>query len=719
MLRKYHVWSNDMDCLVSNVDAAIDRASSSMKDVQSYRERAEYNTRKVYDFVKGVADKHLGKTFLVKIPKHANLEFYDKTTIEPNTHEIFSGPYGFKPDENGKTAPLSFEDSAYTKFLDDNIIQYDDGALKANYNPISELWEFNYLPEPQGGYFSEEIHKQVSKEMLAPKDPTNFSENGRWSCYVRFNHSQTLDLSAVGSENISQEKISVDGSIPDILEELDNVRSSQMVSASDLEGFQKGEGDKYSAFVKCTVDPQLYMTPKVITSGVQVHSRGARLIPNYGDIKTKGSTVSYAPEKILAPFTGRNYIKELVQFQRVSGVIDTAYENLDSDHVYAVITIPARIMPIEAYRFVNINKTASNGLDYITNEIYNRGVIFGVPEFNSPPPMKESLPVEEALKIKAIRKASGPELSVNLASPSPVYPDLVVLPLVSTERCYGPWLSSTHIDNGVLPRNRYSDIGGKIEFNKNEQLAPWNYAGYELMNEAGALSAAFSNSLLMFAEKGSFTVPGLPLNISLGAALLSNGPLVTSINVNVDSDVKTTVQMDMFSSAFGKLQENKEESLAKLGRDRQKILDIANKMARGASQRNASDNHAFSRAVENIHKSSMQTGNTVYDVFVSTAVRREEKRVKLEGDDVDGNGDLVGQEFTDVDYYNSAALQSRGYLDETLTVNSDANANRAMLKNSAGGHLSHMFSPYDELPYNRNMPSVPYVHTAAIQQRTN
>ena len=27
------------------------------------------------------------------------------------------------------------------------------GALKGNYNPFSESWEWNYKPEPQGGFF--------------------------------------------------------------------------------------------------------------------------------------------------------------------------------------------------------------------------------------------------------------------------------------------------------------------------------------------------------------------------------------------------------------------------------------------------------------------------------------------------------------------------------------------------------------------------------------
>lgn len=65
---------------------------------------------------------------------------------------------------------------------------------------------------------------------------------------------------------------------------------------------------------------------------------------------------------------------------------------------------------------------------------------------------------------------SDPALSVSESSPSPVYPDMVAIPLMSMERCYGPWLSTSVVDQGADPRVRYSDIGGKIEFVKKKHL---------------------------------------------------------------------------------------------------------------------------------------------------------------------------------------------------------------------------------------------------------
>ena len=104
--------------------------------------------------------------------------------------------------------------------------------------------------------------------------------------------------------------------------------------------------------------------------------------------------------------------------------------------------------------------------------------------------------------------------------PGPIIPDIFAIPLMSMEMCYGPWLSSfSTAETG--PDIAYSDIGGQVEFVKDESLSPWEYAGYQLMNEAGQLQAQFSNSLLLFSERGGFVVPDAPTGIALSKALLA------------------------------------------------------------------------------------------------------------------------------------------------------------------------------------------------------
>jgi len=166
--------------------------------------------------------------------------------------------------------------------------------------------------------------------------------------------------------------------------------------------------------------------------------------------------------------------------------------------------------------------------------------------------------------------------NVSQSQPSPVYPDIIAIPLMSMERCYGPWLSAGIEDD----RARYSDIGGKVEFVKDENLAPWNYAGYQLMNEAGKLQAQFSNSLLLFSERGGFVIPEAPTGVSLATALKTGGPLVTSISVDIGDSISTTVKMDLYTASFGKLQKQKELAIASITRERQKIIDQNNSMIR-------------------------------------------------------------------------------------------------------------------------------------------
>ena len=125
------------------------------------------------------------------------------------------------------------------------------------------------------------------------------------------------------------------------------------------------------------------------------------------------------------------------------------------------------------------------------------------------------------------------------------------------------------------------DLGGKVEFIKDENLAPWNYDGYQLMNDAGSLQAQFSNGLMLFSERGGFVFPGVPEGNTLCQPLLTGGPLVTNITVDVGpGGVKTTYKMDLYTPRFGKLQVQKEKAIAQITRERQKLTDQRNTMIR-------------------------------------------------------------------------------------------------------------------------------------------
>ena len=222
------------------------------------------------------------------------------------------------------------------------------------------------------------------------------------------------------------------------------------------------------------------------------------------------------------------------------------------------------------------------------------------------------------------------------SAPSPIYPDIVALPLMSTERCYGPWRSAASLGDD---RERYTDIGGKIEFVKDENLAPWNYAGYQLMDEAGKLQAEFSNSLLLFSERGGFVFPSHPSGMSIGRELQKGGPLITSLSVGVsEAGIKTTVKMDLYTSRFGKLQKQKEEAIAQITRERQKIIDNNNEMIRKGMIRSATNPNAFG-VTNNFGAGRVleTTGDGSFDAFKKAGKIMLAQKQNKEGRDSDGN----------------------------------------------------------------------------------
>jgi hypothetical protein len=293
------------------------------------------------------------------------------------------------------------------------------------------------------------------------------------------------------------------------------------------------------------------------------------------------------------------------------------------------------------------------------------------------------------------------ERTAGFSSPSPVFPDLVAVPLMSMERCYGPWQSASVQNFTGSTQVRYSNIGGKIEFAKDENLAPWNYAGYQLMNEAGQLQAQFSNSLLLFTERGGFVMPEAPTGISLAKALKSGGPLVTSISVSIGDSIKTTVKMDLYTSRFGKLQKQKENAIGKAARERQKIIDEKNALTRKGMGKAASSANmfggmkaAFADAVQSIGSSSDEIGNIEKspDKFIIAAKKNRAKAQDENGDEVEAvridlNGTIA----------NGLTLGMAGQAADWLQQHIDKG-------NTAGGGITDVFDAVSNDVYSAVMP---------------
>lgn len=785
----------------------------------------EKNAKKVYEFIKSVADKHLGKTFLVKIPKACNVNYSKEISLyKDNSSNILSGPFGFQPQPiTSKIGEFSINtpqglfaseillqpyrnnissNELFTPYLrnkkinQSSIEEYTYGALKGNFNPISDAWEFNYKPEPQGGFFNFAIYDRnlslsQSREiadtklpfaqlnLLAPMDLTNFVEdNGRISCYVRYDHSEHLDFGSIGSDSISQQILTSRGFIPDVMEELNNTNPSKLETFDIIQ--RRIENNEFVkpasvAFVKCDVDEKLYMAPKSFKQITPVYGRTyewQKSIQPLGFVEKEiterdynNNYFGYASKypnaccrnglcKILVPSQpyaelifspGQNGGSDgasanILDFARYydssldANIIVTDDENLDSDHVYAIITIPGQVVPSVDSRFLDGPYQSTNTPDIkhiLTQDVVRMPAGYG---FEKPAPIvnakkaldcdrfsfKQLTDAQKAQQEVVSRKLdfANPEINIGYFQPSPVYPDLVALPLMSKERCYGPWVSSS-IVNGKDERVRYSDVGGKVEFVKDENLAPWNYAGYQLMNEAGSLQAQFSNSLLLFSERGGFVIPDAPTGISIAKALNDSGPLVTSISVDISDSVKTTVRMDLYTSRFGKLQKHKEEAISKIVRERQKIIDQNNSMIKKGLGKSASSSNLLGainplgNQIEALSKwssqylTSLETGNTVQDKIVATVSKVETNTKNMITDE-----DLVTNR-----YVNNTSIQSKNYLEEVMGLAEDENTLNKVAYQSAGDYLSNVFTPYTNDVHNHYMPSKPYFNKNAINKR--
>ena len=818
---------------VPMIENFIEQNQKRIQTLNKMSRRGLDNAKKVYTFLKKVADDNLGKKFLVKIPKYCNINYAEQIVLKKHygyddqknvidlTHtvkEIQNGPFGFRPipvNESGinflETQQFEFEMNKirqtevfppppwnYEKFLYKEPLQqtYSYGALKGNYNPISEKWAFNYKPESQGGFFNFGLYSRnlslstieqagikgknlpyVTQYQLAPKDLTNFvNEKGRISCYVRFDNSQYLDLNGIPAESLTQELVTSKGNIPDIMEDLDNVNLEQRNAFDRVKDrLSSPENVQNSvAFVKCTVDEELYMPPKTVQSKNLVYGRAIRFIPNVTQMDIIETTDEdgcpdfqcfqpYA-EPIFAPTddyqTAGAYVGEIFlppnkygvieeygkPFRVIKGggadgtlvtiedhakrykkdldvfVVDTEEKNLDSDHVYALITLPARIKTTADQRFMDSVFQSSNTTS-IKHQL-TQDVVRGAPGFEEPAPIvNEKLGIDcsqfsfEELEdaMKAQRNAveqihfGHPNLTYAFNQPSPIFPNLVALPLLSTERCYGPWLSFAKLDDS---KNRYRDIGGKIEFVKDENLAPWNFAGYQLMDEAGRLQAEFSNSLLLFSERGGFSFPAEPSGISIGKQLESAGPLVTSLNVSVsDAGFKTTVKMDLYTSRFGKLQKQKEQAIAQITRERQRIIDQNNEMIRkgfikSASSKNifgdfSAQNQVFDTLASNLEKGVSPITQSVLSV-VSNPRR---------GSNIATGDEIITNERSIVGSY-----QPQEVLNESIAIVESWSEGFKKWYNSAAKNVTDDSVPVSQEPGHTEMPTPDY---SDIQQKMN
>lgn len=761
------------------------------------------NALKVYNFVKSVADECLGKKFLVKIPQEVNV-YYDNIMTKDGLGEYKTGPFGFKPRSTKNIAGYEFSQpfraliqskrmggfnmmqSFLSPAVPPNPTEFI-GALRINYNPLSEKYESNYTPLGVGGYFNFELYQNTLgtaqignipfenlpsgvKQGLIPQDMTNFiNEDGRVFPYVRFDHSEDLTLESFNDGDFTQQFIVGNYMVPDIIQALDNTGPDEFHTFPNFDNEQKQQSKNYSqmAFIKCSADEQLYMPPKFSVRNIPVHAQsvvdvGQFTIPNQVFVPCSG-----LEEGQFVPGTGvwvdsinyyiANYVprptpggaQAVLDFDRylpssrVPGgtllnntfLINTDLDKLNTEHVYALITLPNKVVPTQDSRYRDGMNQAMGAEKF--KHLMTMDTVRDLPGFNAPgtlraPPKSNLTPAELgqfasqdtviqawfAMKKTQKQLSFGLPQQINRAAPSPVYPDLVALPLMSNDRCYGPWVSSQLDGQAYLVKN----IGGKVDFVKDENLSPWNYGGYYLMNEAGRLQAEFSNSLLLFSERGSFTVPTIPQGNSLCRSLINGGPLVTSINVDVSTGgVRTTYQMDLYTASFGKLQKQKQEEISKISRERKKLNSERNALVRkglGKNQSARNFNQEYRGLAAGAGINAIQPGLSMVNTIAAT-VNSETRQTHSSSL---GNFGVAGSNFGSseqkslevTEYGTNASFQSDTALAQTAQMFVDPQDLAGTYYRSASASVDQIFAPYSN-GYHNLMSYRPNSTTPAFQ----
>jgi len=613
--------------IINNANAAL--ATSLAKKLGK---KGLSNAKLIYNFLKKIADECLGKKYLVQIPQRAN-RYWSNNSLTANAGNKYNGrgPFGFPPVKGGYiggyTSPGVSRSGKIFEYLEDLYTTPTDnteGAMAVNINQATGQDFYNYLPSPAGGfygYYGAPTLTQRRSFVLEPYDKLFISgSDNRTKCYVRFSNAEYISLSNFPKGSFSYQYLDSvhHGYVPDLTDGI-SVGADEDVDFTDeveLNG-KKFIPQSAVAFVKAELDDQFYKGPPQRTRSTMLTGN------SYGY-----NNVSLPTRKIFDPETceeketvtviSRKYYPKAIS----NGNQSIFTINLDSlwdggqgtfeNGVFALITLPERCVPKKNSSFrdgMNMQVNAANIHHYLQKDVV-RGMpgllnqTAGAPELTAisqihdlddDPDGEYGLTFRKSHQ-QAVRKAyQGLTFDltnrIGIISPSPIIPDLVAIPLESQERNYGPWTSIYEA---------YGQIGGKIDYLHDENLTPWTYGGYTLMDRAGKLKAEFGTSAKLMSEKGSFSYPTWPSGLTLGGSLVFGGPLMSDINVSVDANgISTSVVMQTYTQSFGKMQKQRADQLSKLNRANQRVRDINNHLVR-RNMAKGQTNASFSSAVNGL-----------------------------------------------------------------------------------------------------------------------
>lgn len=136
-------------------------------------------------------------------------------------------------------------------------------------------------------------------------------------------------------------------------------------------------------------------------------------------------------------------------------------------------------------------------------------------------------------------------------------PAAVAVPLRSNVLVYGPWYATGAV--------------GKVRFEADPTLVPWEYGGYTGMDSAAATKVTTAVTNMQVSEAGAIELAGMPA-YSLGDVMAAGGPNVTNIQVSYGiNGVTTAYTFRTYTPRFGTFTKGNAERLKKLGQTSQEL----------------------------------------------------------------------------------------------------------------------------------------------------
>lgn len=172
-------------------------------------------------------------------------------------------------------------------------------------------------------------------------------------------------------------------------------------------------------------------------------------------------------------------------------------------------------------------------------------------------------------------------LNSTILSPT-VMPDLAVIALESATERYGPWF----VQGG----------NGKTELEPIDGLVPWNYGSFTALNAVANAQLYQAASSRQEVEKGTIEFPGAPTFL-LGDAMVTDGPVITSINVQIDpqAGVTTSYSLQTWTKQFGELPKRYADKISQLNTIIHKNNSEINKVLRNRNKGESNINFTAGR----------------------------------------------------------------------------------------------------------------------------